>query len=79
MDHHNSIGDYVHVAPGARLGGDVQIADEVLVGIGAVIMPQLQIGRRSKIGAGAVVTRPVAADLTVVGIPGRPLLQRLDA
>lgn len=41
------------------------------IGSGAVILCGIEIGERATIGAGAVVTRDVAADATVAGIPAR--------
>jgi sugar O-acyltransferase (sialic acid O-acetyltransferase NeuD family) len=75
VDHHNGIADHAHVAPGARLGGDVQMAEGALIGIGAVILPQRHVGEWAKVGAGAVVTRHVTARQTVAGVPARPLHQ----
>jgi UDP-2-acetamido-3-amino-2,3-dideoxy-glucuronate N-acetyltransferase len=43
------------------------------VGSGAVIMGGITIGERAMIGAGAVVTRDVAADEVVAGVPARLL------
>jgi UDP-2-acetamido-3-amino-2,3-dideoxy-glucuronate N-acetyltransferase len=41
------------------------------IGSGAVIMCGITIGERALIGAGAVVTRDVAADAVVAGVPAR--------
>jgi sugar O-acyltransferase (sialic acid O-acetyltransferase NeuD family) len=71
VDHHNCIGDHVHVAPGVHLGGDVVIGTGALVGIGAVVMPQHQIGDWATVGAGAVVTKNVPVGTVWVGVPAR--------
>jgi sugar O-acyltransferase (sialic acid O-acetyltransferase NeuD family) len=71
VDHHNRLGDYVHIGPGVHLGGDVEIEEGALVGIGATVMPQRRIGAWSVVGAGAVVTRDIPAYTTVVGVPAR--------
>jgi len=70
------VGDYVHVAPGARIGGEVTIGDRALIGIGAIVLPGLSIGHDAVVGAGAVVTRDVAPYTTVVGTPAAPLVRR---
>jgi sugar O-acyltransferase (sialic acid O-acetyltransferase NeuD family) len=73
VDHHNQIGECVHVAPGAHLGGDVIVEDGALIGIGATVMPQQRVGAWSCVGAGAVVTKSVPPGATVAGVPARPL------
>lgn len=74
VDHHNQIENYVHIAPGSHLGGDVSIGEGTLVGIGATVLPQKKIGQWSVVGAGAVVNRDVSDWSTVVGIPALPIL-----
>jgi sugar O-acyltransferase (sialic acid O-acetyltransferase NeuD family) len=69
IDHHARIEDFVHVAPGVHLGGDVSVGARTLLGIGAVVLPGVSIGRGAVVGAGAVVTRNVADGATVVGVP----------
>ncbi len=78
LDHHNRIGDHVHVAPGAHTGGEVQMDTGALVGIGATIAPRCRVGAWSRVGAGAVVLRDVPAEQTVVGVPARPIPPRLE-
>ncbi|MEE6443593.1 MULTISPECIES: acetyltransferase [Pseudomonas] len=73
VDHDCVLGDCVHVSPGARLAGTVYIGDQSWIGIGAVVKQLIKIGPNVTVGAGAVVLSNVSADLTVVGIPARPL------
>jgi acetyltransferase-like isoleucine patch superfamily enzyme len=61
------------VAPGVRLGGDVEVGEGALIGIGAVVLPGKKIGAWAVVGAGAVVTKDVAPNATVVGVPARPI------
>jgi len=74
IDHHNLISAHVHVAPGVHMGGEVQIGEGALIGIGATIMPRCSVGAWSSVGAGAVVHHPIPSQLTVVGVPARPLV-----
>jgi sugar O-acyltransferase (sialic acid O-acetyltransferase NeuD family) len=73
VDHHARLDDFVHVAPGVHLGGDVSIGSRSMVGIGAIVLPGVSIGCGAVVGAGAVVTRDVAAGATVVGVPAVPI------
>lgn len=71
VDHHNFVDNHVHIAPGARTGGDVQIGSGALIGMGAVVMPQRHVGAWSVVGAGALVYENVLAGATVVGVPAK--------
>jgi len=72
--HHDCrVGDFCTLAPGCRLLGNVTLGERVLVGAAATILPGVRIGSGSIIGAGAVVTKDVAADTTVAGVPATPL------
>jgi sugar O-acyltransferase (sialic acid O-acetyltransferase NeuD family) len=77
VDHHNVIGDHVHVAPGVRLGGDVTIGEGTLVGISATVMPQRTVGAWSVIGAGSLVSKDIPSYSVAVGVPAR-VIRRLD-
>lgn len=73
IDHESRIGDYVHIAPGAVLSGDVVVENLAQVGIGAVIDRGLRIGVGAVVGAGAVVLEHVPDYAVVVGSPARVL------
>ncbi|HEY7992853.1 MAG: serine O-acetyltransferase [Candidatus Eremiobacterales bacterium] len=51
------------------------LEDAVVCGAGAKIIGAIVIGARSKIAAGAVVVKSVGPDSTVVGVPGRVVMQ----
>jgi sugar O-acyltransferase (sialic acid O-acetyltransferase NeuD family) len=59
VDHHNLIGDHVHIAPGVNLGGNVHVGEGTLVGIGATVLPGRRIGSWSIVAGGSVVTQDV--------------------
>jgi sugar O-acyltransferase (sialic acid O-acetyltransferase NeuD family) len=73
VDHHCVIGPHAHIAPGAVLAGNVRIGEETLVGAGAVVIPGISIGARCIVGASAVVTADVPDEVTVAGVPARPI------
>ena len=51
------------------------VGNGVLIGMGAKILGPVTIGDHSRIGANAVVNKDVPANSTVVGIPGRIVVQ----
>ena len=51
------------------------IGNNVLLGMGAKVIGNITVGDGARIGANAVVTRDVPPDTTVVGVPGRILVQ----
>lgn len=73
VGHDGDIGACAFVAPGVHLAGNVIVGEQVDVGIGASVIQGVAIGARSVVGAGAVVIRDVQPDVTVVGVPARPL------
>jgi acetyltransferase EpsM len=73
IDHDNVVGNFVSVSPGVHTAGRVTIEDDVFIGLGALIVGGVVVGSRATVGAGAVVLRNVAAGVTVVGNPAKPL------
>jgi len=57
---------------GLEFGRPVRIGSDVWIGGGAILLPGVTIGDGAVIGAGSVVTRDVAAGVTVAGNPARP-------
>ncbi|MBW2621377.1 MAG: acetyltransferase [Deltaproteobacteria bacterium] len=73
VDHDNKLGEGVEISPGATLCGVVTVGDRAWIGAGATVLPGVKIGEDSVVGAGAVVNKDVPANITVVGIPAKPL------
>lgn len=77
------IGDNVLIYHGVTLGGvslekkkrHPTIGNNVVIATGAKVLGAITIGDNSKIGANAVVLKDVPPDCTVVGIPGRCVVQ----
>lgn len=60
-------------AKGLELGKPITIGRNVWVGGGALFLPGVAVGDDAIVGAGAVVTKDVAAGMTVAGNPARPI------
>ncbi|CEG24453.1 Serine acetyltransferase [Planococcus massiliensis] len=77
------IGDNVTLYQGVTLGGTGKergkrhptLEDNVLVATGAKVLGSIIVGENSKVGAGSVVLKSVPANATVVGIPGKVVIQ----
>lgn len=75
------IGNDVTLYQGVTLGGTSldggkrhpTIGDGVVVGAGAQVLGPLTVGPGARIGANAVVIKDVPAEVTMVGIPARPV------
>ncbi len=80
----SEIGDYVTLFQGVTLGGTGKevgkrhptIGHNVVIGAGAKILGGITIGHNVKIGANSVVLKDVPDNSTVIGIPGRIVMQK---
>lgn len=50
-----------------------RVKNGAALGVGSVILPGVTIGEHAIVGAGAVVTKDVAANTLVMGVPARPV------
>jgi sugar O-acyltransferase (sialic acid O-acetyltransferase NeuD family) len=75
VDHHARVGDYAHLAV-AHMAGGASIGEGVFMALGSIVLPKIHVGAWATVGAGAIVTKEVAAETTVVGIPARPLVRK---
>lgn len=77
------IGDNVTLYQGVTLGGTGKekgkrhptVGDNVMISAGAKILGSFSVEDNAKIGAGAVVLKAVPPNSTVVGVPGRVVVQ----
>lgn len=78
------IGADVTLYHGVTLGGvswnagkrHPTLQDGVVIGAGAKVLGPITVGRQARVGANSVVIQDVPPNMTVVGIPGRPVLPR---
>ncbi|WP_161879558.1 acetyltransferase [Alkalibacterium sp. MB6] len=73
LDHDNVIKDYVHVSPGVRIAGNVEIGKSTWLGIGSVISNNVNICSGCNVGAGAVMVKDITEPGTYVGVPVRKI------
>jgi len=79
IDHECQIEDFVHVAPGAVVCGNVKIGKGTFVGANSVIKQGVIIGKNVVIGAGTVIIRDIPDNVTVVGNPQKQLIKKQPA
>jgi sugar O-acyltransferase (sialic acid O-acetyltransferase NeuD family) len=73
VDHDCILDDFVHISPGARLAGNVQVGAGSWIGIGAVVRESVRIGSNVVIGAGAAVIGDIPDNTRFGGVPARAL------
>lgn len=69
VDHDCKIEDFVHIAPGATLCGEVCVGAGSWIGAGAVVIQGVKIGKGCMIGAGAVVCSDIPDGVVAYGNP----------
>ena len=80
------IGDDCSLYHGVTLGGTSwspgkrhpTLGNNVVVGAGAKILGPIMINDGARIGSNAVVVKDVPAGATVIGVPGREVIRRVD-
>lgn len=83
VGHDCIIKNYISVMPSVNVSGNVEINDEVFIGVGAVILQgksaedKLFIGRSAVIGASSLVTKNIDDYCTVVGVPAKVIKRDL--
>ncbi|NJC87094.1 MAG: serine O-acetyltransferase [Desulfuromonas sp.] len=81
------IGDNVTLYHGVTLGGVTwdkvkrhpTLDDNVVIGSGAKILGPFTVGKGAKVGSNSVVVKEVPPNATVVGIPGRVVMEEKKA
>lgn len=71
VGHDCHVEDFVRINPAGCVSGAVHLGRGTLVGANATVLQGLHIGPGAVIGAGAVVTRDIAANTLVKGVPAR--------
>ena len=71
VGHDVVIEDFVNVAPGCHISGNVILRRGVDLGTGAVILQGVTIGEWAVIGAGAAVVEDIPENAVAVGVPAK--------
>jgi sugar O-acyltransferase (sialic acid O-acetyltransferase NeuD family) len=71
IEHECIIGNYVHIAPGSVIAGNVTIGDYTFIGANSVIKQGVSIGNNVTIGAGSVVINDIKDGSIVYGNPAK--------
>ena len=71
VDHDCIIHNYVHVAVGAHICGNVSVGDNSWIGAGATISNNVRIENNCTIGAGALVIHDALTEGVYIGIPAK--------
>lgn len=70
IEHDCRVGDYSHIAPGAKLLGDAKVSKSVFAGAGSVVLPGVSITDGVTLGAGAIATKDInQKGSTHIGVP----------
>jgi serine O-acetyltransferase len=76
-------GSGVHIEHQVTIGAEKRqspvLGNNLFIGAGAKILGTVTISDNARIGANAVVTRDVMANVTVVGVPAKPIASRKPA
>lgn len=73
IGHDCIIGDYVTLAPGARISGKCEIGNCVYIGTNAMIREGAKVCDNVTIGAGSVVLKDITEPGVYVGIPAKKI------
>lgn len=77
VDHDCVICDFVHLAPGVILSGNICVGENTLIGVGSIVAPGLMIGKNCLVAAGSVVTKNIPDGVIVRGNPARIISSRV--
>jgi len=75
VGHDAEISSFVTINPNASISGNTAIGESCLIGTCACLLQGRIVGAFSTVGAGSVVTKDIAPNVTVVGIPAKQIVR----
>ena len=76
VDHDCIIREFSSIAPGAILGGNVEINICSAISLGANVIENISIGKHTIVGAGALVVNSIGDNEIAYGIPAKNIRKR---
>jgi sugar O-acyltransferase (sialic acid O-acetyltransferase NeuD family) len=76
IDHDGRMEDYSSIAPGATLGGNVEVGEFSAISLGAQIIHGKRVGEHSVVGAGATVVQDIPSFKVAYGTPCKVVRER---
>ncbi|MFC2001728.1 acetyltransferase [Chloroflexota bacterium] len=71
IGHDTILYDFVNLAPGNNVSGNVTLEEGVYLGTGCAVKQQITIGKWSTVGAGSVVLNDIPPHSIAVGVPAK--------
>ncbi len=71
VDHDNVIGDYVHVAPGVSLCGNVHVGDYSFLAVKSSVAPGVRVGRKCILSGGSFLKQDLPDNTFATGVPAK--------
>jgi len=71
IDHDCKIGIGVHLSPGVKLGGAVEVGERTWICLNSAVSNNIKIGANVIVAAGSVVLKDVDSNVLVAGIPAK--------
>ena len=69
LGHGCKVGSYCDIGPDVIISANSEIGDHCMIGMRSVILPKVKIGKNVTVAAGAVVTKNIADNAVVSGVP----------
>ena len=61
----------MHIAPGTRLAGSINVGECTFLGIGSAVIPGKTLGKYSTLGAGSTLIGDLPSHSVAVGTPAK--------